>query len=169
MFTDAACEDNGGLVTACGVLRCPNSDKLACLYYEVPKPIAMSWRSGESGQVIGQAELHPILVAKRTWAEQLRGTRAVFMVDNDSARDALFKGYSPIVSSCRILADSATADAELDITAWYERVPSCCNVADAPSRREFWALLAAGARQDSPCLPAEWATSMAKKTKRPRS
>ena len=134
----------------------PGVDFLEYFYYEVPPHVAATWRSGTSTQVIGQAELHPILTAKRTWAEALKGQRVIFLVDNDSARDAHIKGYSPSLSSCRILADSAAEDARLGISSWYERVPSYCNIADAPSRRDFRALIAARARSVVPVLPADW-------------
>ena len=79
------------------------------------------------------------------------------MIDNDSARDALIEGYSPSLSSCRIIAESSAADALLGLASWYERVPSYCNIADAPSRGEFRALLAAGAKEVAPLLPSDWA------------
>ncbi len=105
--------------------------------------------------MIGQAALHPVAVAKRTWHEKLRDGRAIFLVDNDSARDALIKGYSPVLASCRILAESAAADAELGLFCWYGRVPTCCNIAHDPSRRDFRALKAAGAVEVAPVLPKD--------------
>jgi hypothetical protein len=157
IFTDAACEDDGARVTAGAVLWRPNQANLEFLSYEVPGHIATSWRTGASGQVIGQAEIHPVVVAKNTWAHYLKDTSAIFLIDNDSARDALIKGYSPSLSSCRIIAESSAADARLALAPWYERVPSYCNIADAPSRGDYGALFAVGARQVPPVLPANWA------------
>ena len=158
VFTDAACEDDGALVTAGAVIWLPHSRSFEFLYYRVPEFVTKSWRSSASGQVIGQAELHPVVIAKLTWAEALRKTLAVFFVDKDSARDALIRGYSPVLASCGIIAQSSAADAALGLCSWYERVPSPSNIGDGPSRGEFGPLLAIGARRVRPVLPDSWPT-----------
>ena len=54
-------------------------------------------------QVIGQAELLPILVAKTIWEEHIENRKVIYFVDNDSARLAMIKGYSPVITSLRII------------------------------------------------------------------
>ena len=68
IFTDAACEDDGKLVTAGAVIWIPKLATFQFLYYKVPREAAASWSRSGSGQVIGQAELHPVVIAKVTWA-----------------------------------------------------------------------------------------------------
>ena len=63
-------------------------------------------------QVIGQAELHPVCVAKRTWREDLRGRRLLVFIDNNAAKDSLVRAYSPLLTSARLIADSAALDGE---------------------------------------------------------
>ena len=157
IFTDAACGDDGRVVTAGAVIWVPGLVGFQFLSYRVPTEVAASWsRTGAGGQVIGQAEIHPVVIAKLTWAEFLTSTRAVFFIDNDSARDALIKSYSPALATCKIIAESSAADASLGLSSWYERVPSPCNIADDPSRGVFEPLLAMGATRVTPKLPDGW-------------
>ena len=157
IFTDAACEDDGRVVLAGAVIWVPGLVGFQFLSYRVPTEVAASWsRTGAGGQVIGLAETHPVVIAKLTWAEFLTSTRAVFFIDNDSARDALIKSYSPALASCKIIAESSAADASLGLSSWYERVPSPCNIADDPSRGVFEPLLAMGATRVTPKLPDGW-------------
>ena len=45
----------------------------------VPQDLAEQWKSRtQQAQSIGQAELYPLLVARRAWASRLRGQGAVF-------------------------------------------------------------------------------------------
>ena len=53
---------------------------------QVPADIAAGWRSGESGQVIGQSELAPVILAKKVWQQELRDREVLFFLDNDWAR-----------------------------------------------------------------------------------
>ena len=80
---------------------------------EVPDWVATEWGrgEGEDAQVIGQAELAPILLAKRVWRERLRGHAVVYFVENNFARDAMIRGYSPVVSSARVIAEAWLEDA----------------------------------------------------------
>ena len=85
----------------------------------------------------------------------LVGEMAIFFVDNNSARDGLIRGYSPVLESCRLIGASAFLDAALGLVPWYERVPSASNIADDPSRLDFTALAAAGAEWSEPDLGDE--------------
>ena len=75
-----------------------------------------------------------------------------------TARQSLIKGYSPILTSCRILGEAAIADVDLQAFSWYARVPSPSNVADPASRLDFERLrsILPGAVQVEPVLPASW-------------
>ena len=105
-------------------------------------------------QVIGQAELFPLLVARLTWSERLRGRSVIFFIDNESARIAAIKSYSPVLPSLRILMQCIGIDFELGISPWHARVPTCCNIADGPSRLDFsMAISLVGARVVPPVFP----------------
>jgi len=63
--------------------------------------------------------------------------KLIIFVDNDSAKEALVRGYSPSVASFNLLITNAEVDVETRCLAWYTRVPSKSNPADDPSRMEF--------------------------------
>ena len=55
-------------------------------------------------------------------------------VDNEAARCALVKGYSPVRSAAQLLGEAWLQLARSGAAAWFARVPSEGNPADAPSR-----------------------------------
>ena len=156
IFTDGACEDAGTSIG--GVLVCP-SGKTQCFGTEVPRSVVESWKQRvEQSQVIGQAELLPVLVARWTWAEDIKNRRVVYFIDNESARLALVKAYSPVLASLNIVLASLKWDQEFDSQAWYARVPTFSNIADGPSRFEYTdSLRAIGAEIVAPILGTAWA------------
>ena len=113
-------------------------------------------------QVICQAELFPTLVARLTWKDRLVGRRVLYFVDNDSARLALIKSYSPILSSLKIIEEVGGWDCANDSTAWVARVPTEANLSDGSSRmvrdeiEEFFAEVVTPAIPDS----RVWATDV---------
>ena len=109
-------------------------------------------------QVIGQAEILPVLVARWTWSKDLAGKRVLYFIDNESARLALVKAYSPVLPSLRLVLASLKWDQENDSQAWYARVPTFSNVADGPSRMIVTeALVALGAVVVPPIFDPLWA------------
>jgi hypothetical protein len=130
VFTDGACEDR---TTIGGVLF--DGDLIQCFGAVVPPAIVNSWKSSlEQSQVIGQAEIFPVLVAKLTWASILRGRKAVYFLDNESARIALVRSYSPVLTSLKLVMSVAKWDYQNLSDSWYARVPTCANISDGPSR-----------------------------------
>ena len=116
------------------------------------------WKKTIGGQVIGQAELLPVLIAARLWSRRLRGRRVISYIDNDSARFALINGASPNESSLRVLWDYYSILCELGSLAWYARVPSPSNPGDGPSRLDFGMATKWGGRKLLPtvqqlCIP----------------
>ena len=94
----------------------------------IPSNVADQWKlRSQQSQIIGQAELYLLLVARLTWAHRLRGQRVVFFVDNESASLAAIKAYSPVLASTRILAEISRFDYLHDVFPWYARVPTCSN------------------------------------------
>ena len=101
-------------------------------------------RDTGSDQVIAQLELLPVLLALRRWPAAFRnaGRRCLVFIDNDSARHALIKGFSPVRAS-RLIVEATWAElALLQAAAWFTRVCTDGNCADGPSRLQFDALRA---------------------------
>ena len=78
-------------------------------------------------------------------------------MDNESARLALLKCYSPSLPSLKLITECLSWDQAANSHPWYARVPTFSNIADGPSRmtvpRE---LREAGAKIVQPVLDAEW-------------
>ena len=100
----------------------------------MPVPLADNERGGwgQKRQVVGQAELLPRLLARRLWAERLRGRLVVHFVDNEAARFALIKGTSLTVDSAWIAGEMWGAGVGCECFSSFERVPSPSNPADGP-------------------------------------
>ena len=58
----------------------------------------------------------------------------IFFIDNESARLALIKGYSPILPTLKILMSVIGWDYLNHCYPWYARVPTFSNISDGPSR-----------------------------------
>ena len=89
---------------------------------EVPR-----WFMDEIGlagqmQVVGQAELLPILLARNTWRTNLRNAALISFVDNDAASHAVVSGSSPSLASSRIISELACMDSKLNILSLDKRV-----------------------------------------------
>ena len=117
-------------------------------FLERPSP---GQEDGRRTQLIGQAELLPVLLAQEVWRDRWRDRRVLLFVDNDSARHALIRGTSPAGASAAIVGRFWESEASYGAYTWIERVPSVSNPADAPSRLEFGPALKLGAH----IVPAE--------------
>ena len=51
--------------------------------------------SGAKTQIVGQAELLPLLLAKQLWAKRMANRPVIYVIDNEAAKYVLIKGYSP--------------------------------------------------------------------------
>lgn len=152
VFTDGACEDEGTSIG--GVLfkdgQRPQVFRCVLAQEDVEE---LKDKAGQK-QVIGQAEILPILKAKHTWQKELENRRVLFFVDNESAKIALIRAYSPVLSSLKLVMDSAAWDYRHQCGSWYSRVPTVCNIADDPSRMVVGDYLRSlGAVVVSPVLP----------------
>ena len=87
----------------------------------------------------------PIVLAGRLWQEAIRGRHVLVFVDNDSARDAAIRGYSPSLPSALLVGELWQTMAAAAAVPWFDRVPGPSNLADGPSRLDFDAVLALGA------------------------
>jgi hypothetical protein len=141
VFSDGACEGVLFEVVSCGaVLFDPHDSAIEFFGLLVSKAIHDEWTATGIKQVIGQAEIYPVLLAKLVWFRRMMHRRVFFFIDNDSARDALIKYSSGSIPSNNILRACAKADAEVCVFPWYARVSSASNIADLPSRLDFSAI-----------------------------
>ena len=104
---------------------------------EVGRAVLERWGVCGPAQVVGQADILPVVVAKVVWRDRLAGRPVIVFVDNDAARHGLVAGYSPVMASARMLCASARLDARGAVFQWVARVPSPSNIADGPSRLNF--------------------------------
>jgi len=152
IFTDGACEDAvtsiGGVLFEVG--RTPEMFGAVISAQTIRRWIS---KAGQK-QVIGQAEIFPMLVARLTWSKRLVGRKVLFFVDNDSARLACIKSYSPVSASLEIIMKCVEWDGINDTSCWYARAPTDSNVADGPSRMDGSLVTSLGAKIVRPIFPA---------------
>jgi hypothetical protein len=55
-------------------------------------------------QLIAQAELLPAVLARWVWRDHLKEAKIIHVVDNEGAKFALAKGYSPGLE-CAVIVD----------------------------------------------------------------
>ena len=89
---------------------------------------------GAKKQIIGQAEIYPMLVARQLLSDKLRHRDVIHYVDNDAARYGTVKGYSPISTSAWLIHAFWDSEIQYRTRSWLSRVLTASNIADAPSR-----------------------------------
>jgi hypothetical protein len=137
VFTDGACEDEGAKVTH-GAVLCDMATKSFLVFGDdVPSVFVDEWTKGGRKQVIFQAEIFPIWVAKATWKDLLSFRQVIWFCDNEAARAAMVRSYSPLLDSMQLIRNCADEDVKAQTLNWYARVPSKSNLSDAASRLDF--------------------------------
>ena len=73
VYTDGACEgENHEIVTVGGILVVEGV-LIEYFGFRVPEWLVSAWQQDGQRQVVGQAELLPVLVAKRLWGVSMKG------------------------------------------------------------------------------------------------
>ena len=137
VFTDGAVEEGANKVTHGALLLDPVNQYSLVFGDHVPQMFVNAWMRFGKRQVIAQTEIFPVLVAKETWANVLAGRSVLWFLDNESAKMALIRNFSPILDSFLLLQTNAKLDIETQSKNWYSRVPSRSNPSDSASRLEF--------------------------------
>ena len=150
IFTDGACEENGELVTHGAVLFDPESSSSYMFGDKVLIEWLDQWRREGKRQMICQAEIFPILVAKMTWGSIIKGRLILWFIDNNSALASMIRAYSPVLENYDLLRLNARLDVQLQCLNWYSRVPSKSNISDDASRLQFAALERLGFQRCNP-------------------
>ena len=151
VFSDGACEQEGQKVTHGAVMIDLHHQRFLYFGDDVPADWVSCWRKAGKSQLICQAEIFPMIVAKRTWSKEIRGRSILWFVDNSSAQSSLVRSYSPVAENYDLLVLNADLDVRLQTLNWYARVPSRSNPGDAPSRLEFESLDKNGYARCMPC------------------
>eukprot|EP00971_Amphidinium_carterae_P176846 3506793-Amphidinium_carterae.1 len=74
------------------------------------------------------------MVAMLLWSRELEGKLSLFFIDNEAARCALVASQTSLNEAMQIVWVTLGLVARHSIRPWFARVPSSCNIADAPSR-----------------------------------
>jgi hypothetical protein len=144
VLTDGAGE--GDQVTCGAVVFDVSSGACYVFGGHCPADIVAAWRATSGEQVICQAELYPMVLARHNFKELMRDRRVLFFVDNNAARDSSIRGDSDSLASRTLLTIFHAADISEPARHWFSRVPTHINIADDPSRlkvRETATLLGA--------------------------
>jgi hypothetical protein len=84
--------------------------------------------------VIFEAELLALVLCVKLWRKSLRNRPCVMYVDNNGTRDVAISGSARSWPGSALVAALLKQEDAACLTAWYARVPSSSNIADAPSR-----------------------------------
>jgi len=87
-----------------------------------------------SMKIINQLELLAILCAVLTFGRLLEDRRVWFWCDNCAALSGAIHGYARAPHLAQLSNEIHLRFAALQISAWFEWVPTECNIADIPSR-----------------------------------
>ena len=132
VFTDGACED---CTSVGGMIYDPDDNCVECFGAVIHQSLIDTWKTKiDQTQVIGQAEIFPVLVAKLTWQKRLANRSVLYFIDNEAARLGLVKAYSPVLPSLKIILQCVEFDYNNSSLSWYARVPTAANASDEPSR-----------------------------------
>ena len=85
-------------------------------------------------QIITELEALALLVGLRFWGDLFSHKHLLVFIDNEGARGAILRGRSGDKVINAIAHEIALLEDSLRNIAWYSRVPSTSNRADAPSR-----------------------------------
>jgi hypothetical protein len=92
------------------------------------------WRREGKRQLVTEAELLPILLARLVWVDLIRGSKLISFIDSNPARFSCIKGSCESVGCNEIVKAINLFEAKHEIWTWFARAPSFSNCADGPSR-----------------------------------
>ncbi len=123
----------------CGaVLIDPNTNTRQAFGCEINGQLIEEWiMLTDKRQLVTEAELLPVILAKRLWSSLLCQSKLILWVDSEPAKFSLIRGLSETVSCNDIVQANNHLTVELQCIEWYSRVPSKSNPADDPSRLVF--------------------------------
>ena len=143
LFTDGAEEGElSNECVSCGALIIDPVDNFRQTFGSlIPAELVLEWKRLGGSKVIAQAELLPVLLAKRLWGKRCFRRRVLCFVDNESAKYACVKFDSASEPSRDILVALAGEELRVQSWTWYSRVSSFSNPADPASRLDLAVML----------------------------
>ncbi|CAE7361058.1 unnamed protein product [Symbiodinium sp. CCMP2592] len=149
VFTDGASE--GSTHTVGGIIFDPREQQPKYFACHVCDSVVSTW-SRDLQHIIGPVEAYAVLTARKVFHQSLSGRYCVYFIDNDGVLLSYIKGTSSSKPMRDILLMWESLEMHAHTWAWWARVPSASNPADAPSRGELDELVKAGAlRVDCDC------------------
>ena len=135
VLSDAAAE--AGSTTFAVFVVDTSTGKRSVAGGHIPQRLVEWWHAMVGEQIIGQGELFPIIAIRAYMGNRWTNRRVLFFIDNDSARDALVKAYSPSLASQNLVYAFYKCEMDHPCYPWFARVPSVSNIADLPARGEL--------------------------------
>jgi len=116
---------------------------------EVPRDFVEHWASRSSKQIITQAEIAPVLIAKRLWSDLYAQSRNLWFIDNECARESLIGSTSTSWAARELVFHIKLENTTISPFDWFARVQTQANIAEC-HRLEFEPLLQLKAEQKHP-------------------
>ena len=141
LFTDAcfASEDGEGGLGA--VLFNPAGTVEKWFGCKVQRDVCNSISSEGQKQIIGELETLAVLVALQLWGPELKSKHLMTFIDNEGCRYLILRGRAENKNLSKLVHQIARSEEDSSLFIWYARVPTECNIADAPSRGKSHELL----------------------------
>ena len=133
-FTDGAVEGVDHRECSMGAVAFFPHRGLEYFSATIPMKIVDLWKSERREHVIYQSQMLPVVLAIEMWQEDLGKCPGIFMIDNEAVRHSLVASQSRLSKGMKMKWHSLGLIARRAMRPWYARVPSQCNIADAPSR-----------------------------------
>ena len=136
MFTDASFQP-ADLDNPCGlggVLIGPGGQQMSAFSIVLGFDLLYKLGYPKKKTVIFEAELVALILGMHLWSKFLSHVPCVFFVDNNSARDISISGHARTEPGATLVGSLLLLEDALGVIAWYARVASASNIADAPSR-----------------------------------
>ena len=128
---------NDSPATMGGVFYDGETKEMECFGETIPNALVRERQAGGAQNVISQAELLPVWVARDTWGNKLDNRRVFYMIGNDGARAALINMSSSSIVNKALLIGIANQEVATDSFPWFTRVPSKSNLAEGAVEERF--------------------------------
>ena len=139
IYSDASFEGaSGGLG---GVLLDSSGHVVQWFGVEVNASLCGLLGSDHKHTIFFELEFLASILAVAAWSETLRESQSIIFIDNEAVRFCMIRARSHGGPSLQLLKFYVTLEADLGLSLWRARVSSETNIADYPSRSEFYPLL----------------------------
>ena len=135
IFTDASWENRQALWGMAFID--PASGSREVYGGEVPSTLVEHWMKTVGQQIICEAEMYALLLARLHLGKRFSKRRMIFWVDNEACRFSVIKSTSRSAALLVMTQEFHYLREKDQVMVWIERVPSSSNAADWPSRGEF--------------------------------